>query len=379
MTPFGGTKAGLAAAALLIASCGSPGAAPVATQAVTQVSAATASPTPIPTVAATPTAAPKFPSGIYVMRPRAEGPGGQLELIGGTLPRSVLVESNAFDVSADQVVWGGMSDVTVARPDGGTQRIQIKGLYGMGRPSLAPDGQRLVIQATEEVIVPGGTPPPVGDTTHVMTVYLVDLRSGSFRRVGALPTSPSTQSEMPVFFPSGDRIAYWVPENQCLTINVHDATTLAEVLTIRDRGTAGCYQPRRGVLDGARFHFAVSRDSSRIVVSGQLQVYDAKTGALVADLHQAALDGLAAAGYKIDTRFPGAANAGLYPIAATFSPDGKQIAFDGSVEKDGTVGMILCRINIDGSGFTVVRPPVPVPAPQFTNNLNFSPLWPQWR
>jgi len=123
----------------------------------------------------------------------------------------------------------------------------------------------------------------------------------------------------------------------------------------------------------------VSRDSSRIVVSGQLQVYDAKTGALVADLHQAALDGLAAAGYKIDTRFPGAANAGLYPIAATFSPDGKQIAFDGSVEKDGTVGMILCRINIDGSGFTVVRPPVPVPAPQFTNNLNFSPLWPQWR
>ena len=42
-------------------------------------------------------------------------------------------------------------------------------------------------------------------------------------------------------------------------------------------------------------------------------------------------------------------------------------------------GVILCRINIDGSGFTVLRAPVPVPAPQFTNNLNFSPLWPQWR
>ncbi len=87
----------------------------------------------------------------------------------------------------------------------------------------------------------------------------------------------------------------------------------------------------------------------------------------------------AAAGYKTDTRFPGAASAGLYPIAASFSPDGKQLVFDGAVEKDGAFGVILCRINVDANSFTAIRPPVPVPAPQFTNNLNFSPLWPQWR
>lgn len=351
---------------------------------MTVAASASVVPSSTPTLVAVPTPAPKFPSGIYVIRPRAEGPGGQLELIGGTLPRSLLVESTAFDVSADQVVWvgGGGTDFVVARPDGTTQRTTIKGLSGMGRPSLSPDGQRVIVQGTDVVVAPGGTPPPLGPNGNPLnSVYLVDLASGTWRRVGAAPTSsPLVQSEYPVFFPSGDRVAYWVSENNCLVIKIHDATTLAELLTIRGySGTSGCYQPTRGVLDGVRFHTAISRDSSRIVVSGQLAVYDAKTGALVADVHQAALDGLAAAGYRPDSRFPGQAKAGTFPLAATFSPDGRQLAFDGAVEKDGTYGVILCRIDLDGGGFTILRPPVPVPAPQFTNNLNFSPLSPQWR
>lgn len=351
-------------------------AAPVAAQ-TTAVPAPTIQPTPAPT--ATPAA--KFPAGLYVMRPRADGPGGELELVGGTLAQKILVRSIAFDVSPDAVVWGENDTLVVARADGTMQRIAVKGLYAVGRPSLSPDSQRVVVQATEDVFVPRGTPPPVGAIQHLDTVYIVDLRTGTWRRVGAVPdpNNVATQSEMPVFFPSGDRVAYWVPEQGCLVIKVHDAATLAEVLTIRDRGTTGCYQPKRGFLDGARFHFAVSRDSSRIVSSGQLQVYDAKTGAVVADVHQAALDGLAAAGYRRDTRFRGTQMAGTFPIAASFSPDGTQLVFDGGVEKDGVYGVILCRINIDGSGFTVVRAPVPVPMPQFTNNLNFSPLWPQWR
>lgn len=315
------------------------------------------------------------------MRPQTEGPGGQLELISGTLARRVQVQANAFDVSADVVVWGDNDTLVFARADGTTQRIAVKGLYGMGRPSLSPDSQRVIVQATEEVFDPRGTPPPIYAIPHLDAVYIVDLRTGAWRRVGAAPTrSPLVQSELPVFFPSGDRVAYWTVEDECMVIKVHEAATLAEVVTIRGYGgTSGCYQPQRGILDGVRFHFAVSPDSRRIAVSGQLAVYDAKTGALVADVHQAAFDGLAAAGYRPDTRFPGQANAGTFPLAASFSPDGKQLVFDGGVEKDGTYGVILCRINIDGTGFTVLRPPVPVPAPQFTNNLNFSPLWPQWR
>ena len=377
----------IAAVTLLVAACGSPSAAPAPSvrapaAAPTLPAATTPSSTPIATPIATPT--PKFPPGLYVMRPRAEGPGGQLELVGATLAQSVQV-MGAFDVSADAVIWGNGTDtIFIARADGTVQRIQVKGLNGIGRPSLAPDGQRVIVQATEEVLVLGGTPPPVGAVRHLDAVYVVDLRTGAWRIVGAAPTRSSSsiiQSELPVFFPSGERVAYWTIEGQgCLVIKVHDAATLAETLTIRGYdGTAGCYQPKRGILDGVRFQFAVSRDSSRIVVAGQLAVYDAKTGARIADLHQAALDGLAAAGYKIDTRFPGQAMAGLYPLGASFSPDGKQIAFDGGVEKDGTYGVIVCRINVDGTGFTILRPPVPVPAPQFTNNLNFSPLWPQWR
>jgi len=372
----------IAAVALLVAACGSPSTVPTPSApavVTTQAAAPTPSSTPVTTPIATATPAPKFPPGLYVMRPSSEAPGGQIELIGGTLTQSVQIKSIAFDVSADAVVWGENDTLVVARADGKMERIVIKGLYSMGRPSLSPDGQRVIVQATEEVVVPGATQAPQGAVAHLDTAYVVDLKTGTWRRVGPVPTSPSTQSEMPVFFPSGDRVAYWLPdtEQRCLVIKVHDATTLAEVLTIRDRGTTGCYVPKPG--GGARFHFAVSRDSSRIVISAQLQIYDAKTGALVADVRQAALDGLAAAGYKIDTRFPGAQNRGLYPIAASFSPDGKQIAFDGSVEKDGAYGMILCRINVDGSGFTVLRAPVPVPMPRFSNNLNFSPLWPQWR
>jgi hypothetical protein len=300
-------------------------------------------------------------------------------MIGGTPAQSILIEANAFDISLDAAVWAEDSDIIVARADGTRQRVAIKGLFSIGRPSIAPDGQRLVVQALEQPFASGVTPPAVPGIAQLFNVYLVDLRSGEWRRVGAVPTSASTQSELPVFFPNGDRVAYWTTENECLVIRVADATSLAELLTIRDHGTTGCYQPRRGILDGARFHFAVSRDSSRILISGQLQVFDTKTGALMVDLHQRAFEGLAAAGYRPDARFPGQQNAGTFPLSSSFSPDGGQIVFDGAVERDGAYGAILCQINTDGSGFTVLRSPVPVPSPQFTNNLNFSALWPQWR
>lgn len=190
-------------------------------------------------------------------------------------------------------------------------------------------------------------------------------------------SGPSTQSEMPLWA-SADRVAYWTTETSCLVIKIRDAATAQDVVTIRRNGTSGCYQPQRGVLDGPRFHIAASAAGTRLLIVGQLQVYDTKTGALLADVHQQALDGLSAAGYKPDARFPGAGGAGTFPLAGTFSPDGKQLVFDGAVEKAGELGVGLFRINLDGSGFTVLRPPVQV-EPKFSNNHNFSQLLPRWR
>lgn len=328
---------------------------------------ATASP-----AAAAPTARARFPSGLYAIRPSLERPSGIVELVdpaAASLPR-IEVFGVSWDVHPDLIVGstGRRTGVTLFFPDGTSRELPIAGLYRVNRPSLSPDAKQVFVQATETI-------DPAADLGD--TVFIVDLATGAFRRIGDRPTSPSTQSEMPLWLPSGDRVAYWTTENNCLVIKIRDAATAQDVVTIRKNGTSGCYQPQRGILDGPRFHIAASADSSRLLIVGQMQVYDTKAGALVADVHQRALDGLAAAGYKPDARFPGQAGAGTFPLSGTFSPDGTQIVFDGAVEKEGQFGAILCRINVDGTGFTVLRPPVQV-EPKFSNNHNFSQLWPRW-
>lgn len=52
--------------------------------------------------------------------------------------------------------------------------------------------------------------------------------------------------------------------------------------------------------------------------------------------------------------------------------------FDGAVEKDGQFGVILCRIDLGGTGFSVLRPPVQVD-PRFSNNHDYSQVLPRWR
>lgn len=367
----------VASLAVVIAGCAAPPAAtPAPTQAPTVAPATAAVAVPTPTPTASPSRAPqRFPSGLYVIRPSLQHPGGIVELAepsSATVPR-IEVFGPGWDVHPDVIV-GGIGDgsgLTLFSPDGTSRQVKVPGLFGIGRPSLSPDGKRAFVQASER---PAADP----STAPLFTVYVVDLAAGSFRRIGDLPQSRSTQSEQTAWFPSGDRVAYWTTANNCLVIKVRDVSSAADLLTIGRDGTAGCYQPLRGILDGPRFHVAVSADSSKILSAGQLQVYDAKTGALLADVHQKAFDGLAAAGYKPDARFPGQAGGGTFPLDGAFSPDGKQIVFDGAVEKDGQFGVILCRIDLDGTGFTVLRPPVQVD-PRFSNNHNYSQVLPRWR
>lgn len=376
----------LAAAALVIAGCAAP--TPAATSTSSAVApptaaAATAAPTAAPaTPTPAPTPKPKFPAGLYIVRPSLQHPGGTVELVepAGTLPAIELV-GVGWDVRADAIVGSSpqQDGVTLYYPDGTKREVKIPGIYQIGRAALSPDATQVLVQGSQTKVTIGPTPPPVGTVLAVDTVWIADLATGAVRRIGDAPdpSNTATQSELPVWFPSGDRVAYWTTENQCLVIKVRDTATAKDVLTIRKNGTSGCYQPQRGILDGPRFHVAVSADSSKILIPGQMQVYDARTGTLIADVHKQVMDGLAAAGYKPDARFPGQAGGGTFPLDGTFAPDGKTIAFDGAVEKDGAFGVLLCKINVDGTGFSVHKGPFAV-EPRFSNNHNFSQVLPRW-
>lgn len=374
--------------ALFIVFAASACAGPTATTTTSQPTPASAAPTvSASTTAPAATARPKFPHGVYIVHPSLQHPGGTLEVLeaDGPLPVAVEFFGTGYDVSDDFVIGvqqAGPSpqpEVVVRYgADGSRRETPIRGLYGLARPSLSPDGKFVVVQATETPIDPA-KPMPL-----FLTDYIIDLSSGSFRRLVAPGVQEVAEGrELPRWFPSGDRILYQTNDFQngpnmpaCDIVRVVDATTGQALLTIGRGGATGCFVPMPST--GPRFHAEVSLDSARILIPGQMQIFDAKTGALQADIRAQALAGLAAAGYKPDGRFPGQGNGGTFPLDGTLSPDNKRIVFDGAVEKDGAFGVLLCQINVDGSGFAVLRQPIAV-NPMFSNNHNYSQVLPRWR
>jgi len=161
-------------------------------------------------------------------------------------------------------------------------------------------------------------------------------------------------------------------------IQVRDSVSGELTLTIRDGGTAGCYQLERGNLDGPRFHIAASADGQRLLIVGQMQIFDLSTGELVSDLHQAVFDGLRGADLRPDDRFAGHGGGGTVPLDGAFSPDGQLIVFDGAVIGPDGPAVTLFSIAIDGSGFDVIGEPYDID-PAVTNDHNFSFLNPFWR
>lgn len=383
----------LACLAVLLIACGQAAgptptapsqAAALTSTAAPTIAAATATGAPS---AATPAPSPppikKFPHGLYVVRPSLQHPGGILEVIDadGPLPVTIEFSGTGYDV-ADQfvvTVRGDNTALTLFGADGSKRDLAVNGLYGIARPSLSSDAKFAVVQATETPISPTSPMP------KFYADYVIDLATGAYRRVTDIPQQEFAEGrELPRWFPSGDRILYQTnvfpngPRGTpvCDVIRIIDASSGAILLTLNDRGPSGCFTPRPAT--GPRFHAEVSLDSSLLLIPGQMQIYDAKTLQLRGDIRAHALAGLAAAGYKVDTRYPGQGNGGTFPLDGTFSPDNKQIVFDGAVEKDGTFGVLLCRMNLDGSGFTVLRPPVQV-EPKFSNNHNYSQVLPHYR
>jgi hypothetical protein len=377
---------------LTATACAQPAAAPAATvtSGPSTTPAATVAQTARPATAAptaAPTPKPKFPHGLYIVRPSLQHPGGTLEALeaDGPLPVSVEFFGSGYDVNDDYVIAaaqptgpGQPGALTLFGADGSRRNIPLTGLFGgPGRPSLSPDGKFVVVQATETPIDPT-TPLP-----KFLTAYVIDLSSGAFRRLVAPGTREVAEGrELPRWFPSGDRILYQTndfsggSQEGCDVIRVVDAATGQQLMQLGRNGPTGCFTPSPAT--GPRFHAEPSLDSSLVLVPGQMQIYDAKTFRLIADIRPQVLAGLAAAGYKPDTRFPGQGNGGTFPLDGTFSSDNKRIVFDGAVEKDGQFGVILCQVNVDGNGFSVLRPPVPV-EPRFSNNHNYSQVLPHWR
>ena len=328
-----------------------------------------------------------FPAGLYYVQPALDHPGGKIRILNGTIPRDVDFTAQGFDVSPDFIATAEydsdsqMSDIVLWRADGSTQRVAVApGLYGVTRPSLSPDATRVAVQATETPFTPPSNMP------QYLSVYIIELATGKWTRLVPLSSDPATGNELPKWFPSSDRIAHqgieFVDENgsqtACQVIRVYDVASALPVLTIRRNGTTGCYQPINGVEEGPRFHFAVSQDSARLIIVGEMQIYDAKTGSLLSDIHQKVMDALSAAGYTPDARFPGQGGGGTFPLDGTFSPDGKSIVFDGAVQKNGAYGVLLMQVNTDGTGFTILQGPIQV-TPEFSNNHNYSQVNPNWK
>ena len=106
-------------------------------------------------------------------------------------------------------------------------------------------------------------------------------------------------------------------------------------------------------------------------------LYDIQTGAVLTRLQPQIAEALAFQGFQPDTRFPGQANRGTLTLYGTFSPDGKQIVFDGAARKNGEFGLYIARINVTGDDFQLLLDLTPN-NPADSNNNNYSQMSPFW-
>jgi hypothetical protein len=293
-----------------------------------------------------PTETPGFSPGIYYRRPISGSSETVLAAADGPFSPQIFLGAPGFDIRPDAVVFTDTENVIIVGPDGRVRKVAVRGLYEIVRPSLSPDGKRIAVQAAES---PGGD----------LNIYTVNLETGETERISFL----SVNEESPEWFPNQNKIAYtsFHPADG-LTLHIYDLDLGMGILTIKG---------------GGWIHLAVSQDANLIFNPTLGRVYDAATGNVVSDLKDKVLAGLEALGYTPDTRFPGQAGKGTFPLDADFSPDGSHIVFDGAVEHDGTYGVVIFRMTITGDDVTRLTDIIEVDPAQSNNNA-FSQLNPSW-
>ena len=192
-----------------------------------------------------------------------------------------------------------------------------------------------------------------------LNIYSINLQDGQFQRVSSL----AVNEESPEWFPNQNKIAYSSFSPSGIDLHIYDVDAQRETLLIPNAG---------GI------HLAISSDGTRILEPGRMKNYSALDGSELADLKSGVMSALQSAGYSPDTRYPGQANRGTFPLDGDFSTDGQFIVFDGAVQRSGTYGVILCRITASGGQFQVLSDIIPT-NPAFSNNHNYSQLNPMYR
>ena len=247
---------------------------------------------------------------------------------------------------SDAVVFTDTEKVFLIDPDGRERQIKVEGIFQIVRPSFSPDGKSIAVQAVES---PGGD----------LNIYTVNLETGEAKRISFLDVN----EESPEWFPNQNKIAYTsFHPIEGLTLHVYDVDAGNEVLSIRD---------------GGWIHLTVSPDGSLLFNPILGRLYDAATGNIISDIKNKMLAGAQTHGYKPDTRFPGQAGLGTFPMDADFSPDGNHIVFDGAMEKDGEYGIVIFRMTRSGDDVIPLTDIIEVD-PAVSNNNNFSQLNPSW-
>ena len=249
-------------------------------------------------------------------------------------------------------MYAAEDKLVLVAPDGNVTLINVPGLHQMDRPSFSPDGTKVVIQARETYTEP-----------EDLNIYIVDLNTGESERI----SYRNFNEESPEWFANENKIAYSSFDPQWgVSAHVYDIDLGKEILTIKD---------------GGYIHLAVSPDGNLIFNPILAHLYDANTGALVADLKDKILNALHEQGYTPDSKFHAhadiEADLGTFPMDADFSPDGTEIVLDGAVEKDGDFGFVIFTITTSGNNLTPVSDVIKV-NPAFSNDNNYSQINPDW-
>jgi hypothetical protein len=207
------------------------------------------------------------------------------------------------------------------------------------------------------------TTPETVNGVEDLNIYVIDVDTGVTTRAGDLPWN----EESPRFFPVGNRLAYSsFSAADGVNLHVFDFDQNREILLARGIGA---------------LQIAISPNGDRILDSRKMRIYNAGTGEIVADLLAPLLAVLPATGFSLDERFkdePRMSFRGVYPLDASFSPDGTEIVLDWALRRGDAYGNVLMRLSLDARQLRLLSDLIPT-NPEFTNHNNFSQLNPVWK
>ncbi len=292
-----------------------------------------------------PSAAARYQPGIYYQLPNSNEHTASLVRLNGSssLQRT---PGNGFDIRKDLMVFGDPDGIILVKPDGTSRRLAT-GLFYIDRPSFSPDGKKIAVQASStysEGPIPNG-----------LGIFVVDLQTGTTEKISTLDYN----QENPVWFPHQNKIAYGsYSPTVGIRIHIYDYDAKKEIIQ----------------FDQKAFHQAVSPDGKLLFNTLMARLYYSENGTQIADLKTKIIQGIGKLGYVVDTRYPGQANLGTLSLSSVFSQDGKNILFDGAVEKNGRYGIVVFNMTIQSGELTAMTGLI-ADNPDYTNKHNYSPLY----